>query len=58
MNVSSLKVQIKLLEDAGLLEISRTIRDGVNLPNQYVLQINKVGGANSDGMGQNLATNQ
>jgi len=57
MSVSSLKVQIKALEQAGLLTIIHKVKDGVNLPNQYALNLEGVG-QNLAGVGQNLATNQ
>jgi hypothetical protein len=53
MSVSSLKVQIKALEQAGYLHIIRKTKDGVNLPNQYTLNI-AVGGSEFEGVGQNL----
>ncbi len=53
MSVSSLKVQIKALEHAGYLHIIHKIKDGVNLPNQYTLNI-AVGGSELEGVGQNL----
>lgn len=54
MSVSSLKVQIKALEQAGYLSIVRKMKDGVNLPNQYTLNI-KTSGSELEGVGQNLA---
>ncbi|MGB4497232.1 MAG: helix-turn-helix domain-containing protein [Methylococcaceae bacterium] len=53
MSVSSLKVQIKALEQAGYLHIIRKTKDGVNLPNQYTLNIT-AGGSEFEGVGQNL----
>jgi hypothetical protein len=53
MSVSSLKVQIKALENAGYLHIIRKTKDGVNLPNQYTLNIT-AGGSELEGVGQNL----
>ncbi|MEI6747102.1 MAG: helix-turn-helix domain-containing protein, partial [Methylococcaceae bacterium] len=43
MSVSSLKVQIKELEKAGLLTIIHKVKDGANLPNQYALNLEAVG---------------
>ncbi len=54
MSVSSLKVQIKALEDLGYLKIIRVKKDGVNMPNQYILNLNG-GGSDLGGVGQNLA---
>ena len=65
MSVSSLKSQIKKLSDDGYLSIVYKSLDGVNLPNQYILNLEGVGqiladgGSNSGGgVGQILATNQ
>jgi hypothetical protein len=60
MSVSALKVHIKCLESQELLSIHRASRDGVSLPNQYALHLNKVGQNLTDGVricpkvGQNL----
>ena len=53
MSVSSLKVQIKALEQAGYLHIIRKTKDGVNLPNQYTLNMT-AGGSEFEWVGQNL----
>lgn len=53
MSVSSLKVQIKSLEEMGFLTIKRNSQDGVKLPNQYDLNI-KATGSGLNLVGQNL----
>lgn len=55
ISVASLKTQIKKLAELGFVTIIPRVKDGVNLPNQYV--VNMRGGSKSDrGVGQNLAT--
>lgn len=63
MGISTLKNHIKGLEESGLLKIIHVSKDGVSLPNQYILggvgQNLAEGGSESDrGVGQNLATKQ
>jgi hypothetical protein len=57
---STVKANIKKLQDVGLIRIENKFYDGVQLPNQYWLNIhdeNWGGGSKSDpGVGQNLAT--
>jgi hypothetical protein len=71
MGISTLKNHLSALSDMGLIRIDRVKQNGVNLPNQYWLNIDLVGqnlaevgqnlaegGSESDGgVGQNLATN-
>lgn len=63
MGISTLKNHINGLQDIGLLSIEHRSKDGVSLPNQYILNIGvgqnlTEGGSESDrGVGQNLATN-
>jgi hypothetical protein len=64
MGVSTLKAHLQALEEIGLLQIVHKSNDGVQLPNQYYLNLEGVGqnltggGSESDGgVGQNLATN-
>ncbi len=63
MGLSTLKNHIKGLEESGFLRIIHVSRDGVSLPNQYILegvgQDLTDGRSESDGgVGQNLATKQ
>ena len=63
MGLSTLKNHLKGLEEQGLIRIVHVSREGVSLPNQYVLvgvgQDLTGGGSESDwGVGQNLATKQ
>jgi len=63
MGLSTLKNHIKGLEDAGFLKIVHISKEGVSLPNQYILggvgQNLADGGSKSDRqVGQNLATKQ
>lgn len=63
MGVSTLKNHLKGLEERGLIRIVHVSKEGVSLPNHYVLvgvgQNLTDGGSESDGgVGQNLATNQ
>lgn len=63
MGLSTLKNHIKGLEESGFLRIIHVSRDGVSLPNQYILegvgQDLTEGQSESDGgVGQNLATKQ
>ncbi len=64
MSVSCLKGHIAKLQERGLLRVIYKSADGVNLPNQYLLNLGGVGqnltegGSESDGgVGQNLSTN-
>lgn len=64
MGVSTLKAHLNSLAEIGLLRIVHNSKDGVQLPNQYYLNLDGVGqnlaggGSESDGgVGQNLATN-
>ncbi len=63
MGVSTLKVHLQALSNAGLIEIISRTSEGVNLPNQYKLNTplpgqNLAGGRpeSGRGVGQNLAT--
>lgn len=63
MGLSTLKNHIKGLEDAGFLRIVHISKEGVSLPNQYILggvgQNLADGGSDIDRqVGQNLATKQ
>jgi hypothetical protein len=63
MGLSTLKNHVKGLEESGFLRIIHVSRDGVSLPNQYILegvgQDLTEGQSESDGgVGQNLATKQ
>jgi pyocin large subunit-like protein len=63
MGLSTLKNHIKGLEEAGFLRIVHISKEGVSLPNQYILggvgQNLADGGSNLDRqVGQNLATKQ
>lgn len=63
MGLSTLKNHIKGLEDAGFLKIVHISKEGVSLPNQYILggvgQNLADGRSDIDrGVGQNLATKQ
>ena len=63
MGLSTLKNHIKGLEESGFLRIIHVSRDGVSLPNQYILdgvgQDLTEGRSEFDGrVGQNLATKQ
>ncbi len=63
MGLSTLKNHIKGLEDAGFLKIVHISKEGVSLPNQYILggvgQNLADGGSDLDRqVGQNLATKQ
>jgi hypothetical protein len=63
MGLSTLKNHIKGLEDAGFLKIVHISKEGVSLPNQYILggvgQNLADGGSDIDRqVGQNLATKQ
>lgn len=64
MGISTLKGHIQALQDMGHLTIINKYMDGLQLPNQYKLNLDGVGqnlasrGSESDGVGgQNLATN-
>lgn len=57
MSLSSLKTQIKSLEELGYLRVIRKVKDGVYLPNQYELLLadcQAQGESNSEGVGQIL----
>lgn len=63
MGLSTLKNHIKGLEDAGFLKVVHVSKEGVSLPNQYILggvgQNLADGGSDIDRqVGQNLATKQ
>lgn len=65
MGVSTLKAHLRELQQAGYLTIIHKSNDGVQLPNQYKLNLDRVGqkltGGGSDsagGVGQDLATKQ
>lgn len=63
MGLSTLKNHLKGLEEKGFIRILHLSKDGVSLPNQYILvgvgQDLTDGGSESDrGVGQNLATKQ
>lgn len=65
MGVSTLKGHLQALSDKGLLTIIPRSQDGVSLPNQYRLNLDRVsqnlagvGQVLEGGVGQDLATNQ
>jgi hypothetical protein len=72
MGVSTLKTHLASLEGAGFLQIIRRKNEDVNLPNQYLLNLDRVSQKQTDvgqnpaeggpesgrGVGQNLATEQ
>lgn len=57
MSVSSLKTQIRGLAELGYLSIVKNSKNGVSLPNQYVLNLDGIEAKTSfKKVGQNLAT--
>lgn len=48
MSVSTVKRAIAQLEEAGLLEVETRTLHGVNLPNQYLLNLDRVGSERTD----------
>lgn len=53
ISISSLKVHIRKLAEAKILTVLHKFSDGVNLPNQYVLNLDFLS-FKTDGVGQNL----
>lgn len=63
--VATVKRAITALEEAGLIQVIRRTREGVNLPNQYQLNMEGVGSERAEGsaqrelgVGSQRATNQ
>lgn len=52
MGLTTVKRAIASLEEAGLIRIIRRTHEGVNLPNQYQLNLEGVGSERTEGWGQ------